>query len=63
MGVFLVRSTAKTVEKYIAELMDERKSAIIKLREIARKILPNYQELMRFGMPTYDIYPRLILMN
>lgn len=50
----MVRSTARTVEDYIAELEDERKSAIIKLREITQKIVPNFKESMRLGMPTYD---------
>jgi uncharacterized protein YdhG (YjbR/CyaY superfamily) len=50
----LVRSTARTVEEYITELEDDRKSAIIKLREITRKIVPDFKESMRLGMPTYD---------
>jgi uncharacterized protein YdhG (YjbR/CyaY superfamily) len=50
----LVTSKAETVENYLAELTDERKSAIVKLREITKKSLPDFKESMRFGMPTYD---------
>lgn len=50
----MVKSKAKTVDEYVAELADERKSAIIRLREITRKTLPSFKESMRFGMPTYD---------
>ncbi|VXB62613.1 conserved hypothetical protein [Flavobacterium sp. 9AF] len=55
-------SQAKNPDEYINEVPDERKEAIIKLRETILKNLPkDFKETMSYGMIGYvvphDIYP------
>ena len=57
-----MQSKAKTPDDYIAELPADRKEAIIKLRSVLLKNLPEgFQEVMSYGMITYvvphSIYP------
>lgn len=57
-----MKSTATTPDQYIAELPQERKEVVQKLREIALSNLPiGYKEVMAYGMLGYviphEIYP------
>jgi len=56
-------SKANTVDDYINELAEERKEAIIKLRETLIAFLPNgFSQAMSYGMPSFvvshEIYPK-----
>lgn len=51
-----MQSTATTPEAYIESLPDDRKSAMIKLREIIKANLPEgFQEGMGYGMMGYSV--------
>ncbi|WP_347372906.1 DUF1801 domain-containing protein [Aequorivita sp. Q41] len=57
-----MQSQATTADQYIAELPEERKEILQKLREIAQKNLPKgFKETMQYGMISYvvphSIYP------
>ena len=51
-----MRSSASTVEEYLAELPDERRAAIETVRQVILKNLPSgYEEVMNWGMITYQV--------
>ena len=51
-----MRSSASTVEQYLAELPDDRREAIETVREVILKNLPGgYEEVMNWGMITYQV--------
>jgi len=51
-----MRSEAKTVEEYLAELPEERREAISKVREVILQNLPDgYEEAMNWGMIAYEV--------
>jgi uncharacterized protein YdhG (YjbR/CyaY superfamily) len=57
-----MKSSAKTIKEYLAEMDPERREAIVKVRETILANLPNgYEEAMNWGMITYqvplEIYP------
>lgn len=57
-----MRSEAKTVEEYLAELPDDRRAAIAEVRDTILANLPEgYEEVMNWGMVTYqvplEVYP------
>ena len=59
-------SNAKTVQEYIAELPEERREPIEKLRNIISENLPNgFEEQLSYGMIGYvvpkSIYPKVII--
>jgi uncharacterized protein YdhG (YjbR/CyaY superfamily) len=52
----MVKSNATTVEQYLAELPDERRPDIERVREMVLANLPEgYVETMRWGMITYEV--------
>jgi hypothetical protein len=52
----MVQSKAKTVQEYLAELPEERRRIIRKVRALVRKHLPKgYVESMNWGMISYEI--------
>ena len=58
----MVRSTATSVEEYLAELPGERRADVQSIRDMVLENLPEgYVETMRWGMITYevplDVYP------
>jgi len=58
----MASSNAATVEQYLAELPDDRRSDVEAIRDMVLENLPaGYVETMRWGMITYevplDIYP------
>ena len=57
-----MQSDAKTPDQYIAELPDDRRKVVEKLREVSLKNLPKgFKEMMSYGMMGYavphEIYP------
>ena len=51
-----MRSTARTVDDYVAELPGDRLDAITQLREtILENLPPGYEEAMNWGMITYQV--------
>lgn len=51
-----MRSSARTVEQYLAELTPERRETIARVRESILRALPDgYQETMNWGMISYEI--------
>ena len=57
-----MQSAAKTPDQYFQELPEERKEAMLKLRQIIKKNLPEgFEEMMGYGMLGYavphSIYP------
>jgi uncharacterized protein YdhG (YjbR/CyaY superfamily) len=46
-------SKALDVRTYIAEVPEERRAAIRKLRSLCRRHLAGYEERMEYGMPVY----------
>ncbi|MFE3195348.1 iron chaperone [Nocardia sp. NPDC059240] len=48
------RSTASTVEEYLAGLPEDRRPALTSLRELCRAHLTGFREVMNYGMPTYE---------
>jgi uncharacterized protein YdhG (YjbR/CyaY superfamily) len=58
-----MQSVAKTPDQYFQELPEERKEAMLKLRQIIKKNLPEgFEEIMGYGMLGYavphSIYPK-----
>jgi hypothetical protein len=52
----MARSTAATVEEYLAELPEDRRAVVAAARELVLRHLPaGYQESMGFGMICYGI--------
>ena len=57
-----MQSKAATPEQYLAELPDERKEAMTRLRNVIKKHLPKgFEEMMGYGMlgfaVPHSIYP------
>ena len=51
-----MRSEAKSVEQYLAELPEDRREAISRVREVILKNLPDgYEEAMNWGMIAYEV--------
>ena len=50
-----MQSSATTVDEYLAELPDDRRSAIEALRALIKKVAPDAVEVMRYGMPGYEL--------
>ena len=46
-------SKAANVAEYLEELPEERRPAIRKLRQLCKRNLADYEEIMAYGMPTY----------
>jgi uncharacterized protein YdhG (YjbR/CyaY superfamily) len=51
-----MRSEASTVDQYLAELPDDRRQAIERVREVVSENLPDgYEEAMNWGMISYQV--------
>ena len=48
-----MQSLAKTVDQYLAELTEDKKPILSKLRKSCVTILKDYEETMEYGMPCY----------
>ena len=52
----MVRSSAQSVDAYLAELPEDRRAVVTELRELIRKHLPKgYDEAVNWGMLCYHI--------
>ncbi|MFD3843977.1 iron chaperone [Streptomyces sp. NPDC058642] len=49
----MVQSRAEDVDSYLAEVPEERKMALHRLRELCRAELQGFTEVMAYGMPAY----------
>ncbi|MEV0321502.1 iron chaperone [Streptomyces sp. NPDC050658] len=49
----MVRSAAEDVTGYLAEVPEERRAALARLRQLCRAELPGFDEVMAYGMPAY----------
>jgi uncharacterized protein YdhG (YjbR/CyaY superfamily) len=55
-----MQSKAATIDQYIAELPEDRKEAVVKLRKIIKKNLPKgFEECMNYGMIGYVVPHKL----
>ena len=51
-----MRSEATTVDQYLAELPEDRRAALVEVREVILANLPEgYEETMNWGMISYEI--------
>ena len=50
----MVQGQAEDVDGYLAEVPEERKEALTRLRELCRAELPGFTEVMAYGMPAYE---------
>ena len=52
----MAKSGATTVEEYLAELPEDRRATIAKVRDVVLRNLPaGYQERMNWGMISYEV--------
>lgn len=50
----MVQSMAKDVDAYLAEVPEERKDVLVRLRQLCRAELKGFDEVMAYGMPAYE---------
>ncbi|MFB7719557.1 iron chaperone [Nocardia sp. NPDC056100] len=50
----MVQSKASDADGYLAEVPEERKAALTELRRLCRQELVGFDEVMAYGMPTYE---------
>ncbi|MFF9511092.1 iron chaperone [Streptomyces sp. NPDC014724] len=50
----MVRSEAKDVAGYLAEVPEDRRDALDRLRGLCRTELAGFDEVMAYGMPAYE---------
>ncbi|MEV6866950.1 DUF1801 domain-containing protein [Streptosporangium subroseum] len=50
----MVQSKAEDVDGYLAEVPDERREVLTRLRELCRTELKGFTEVMAYGMPGYE---------
>lgn len=50
----MVRSQAEDVDGYLAELPEDRRGALTRIRELCRAELQGFTEVMAYGMPAYE---------
>ncbi|MFB6616209.1 iron chaperone [Streptomyces sp. NPDC085524] len=50
----MVQSEASDVDGYLAEVPEERKAALTKVRQLCREELAGFNEVMAYGMPAYE---------
>ncbi|MFC9760068.1 iron chaperone [Streptomyces sp. NPDC056921] len=50
----MVQSQAEDVDSYLAEVPEERREALTRLRELCRGELQGFTEVMAYGMPAYE---------
>jgi len=48
-----VAAQAATVDEYLAQLPGDRRERLEVVRELCRRHLPDHDEVMKYGMPTY----------
>jgi len=50
-----MQSKATTVDQYLAELPEARRSTMTQLRALIREAAPTARECMRYGVPSYEM--------
>ncbi|EFE69270.1 iron chaperone [Streptomyces viridosporus] len=50
----MVQSSAADVDAYLAEVPEERKDVLVRLRQLCRAELKGFDEVMAYGMPAYE---------
>lgn len=50
-----MRSTAKTVDEYLQEIPEERREAVSDLRARIKRLAPEAEESIQYGMPTWSM--------
>ncbi|MEU4078858.1 DUF1801 domain-containing protein [Streptomyces venezuelae] len=50
----MVRSSAEDVDGYLAEVPEDRREALTRLRRLCRAELTGFDEVMAYGMPAYE---------
>jgi uncharacterized protein YdhG (YjbR/CyaY superfamily) len=50
----MVQSKAEDVDGYLAEVSEERRDVLVRLRELCRAELEGFDEVMAYGMPVYQ---------
>ncbi|MEV7991050.1 DUF1801 domain-containing protein [Streptomyces sp. NPDC086077] len=50
----MVQSKAEDVDTYLAEVPEERREAVSRLRALCRGELAGFREVMAYGMPAYE---------
>ncbi|MFI9114210.1 iron chaperone [Streptomyces venezuelae] len=50
----MVRSSAEDVDGYLAEVAEDRREALTRLRRLCRAELTGFDEVMAYGMPAYE---------
>jgi uncharacterized protein YdhG (YjbR/CyaY superfamily) len=50
-----LKVAAASVDAYIARCSPEARSALVSLREVARRTLPQAEETISYGMPAYRL--------
>ncbi|MBT3151010.1 DUF1801 domain-containing protein [Streptomyces sp. CHD11] len=50
----MVHSAAQDVDAYLAEVPEERRDALTRLRRLCQAELKGFDEVMAYGMPTYQ---------
>jgi uncharacterized protein YdhG (YjbR/CyaY superfamily) len=48
-----VQSAAPDVDTYLTEVPAERQAVLAAIRQLCREILPDHEETMAYGMPSY----------
>ena len=48
-----MQSSATTVDEYMETVPEERRDALVRLRELCLSVLVGYDEVMSYGMPGY----------
>ena len=49
-----MQSNAPTVKAYLEEVPEERRPALIRLRQLCLQVLDGFEESMLYGMPSYS---------
>ncbi|MEV0778252.1 DUF1801 domain-containing protein [Streptomyces sp. NPDC050428] len=50
----MVRSSAEDVDGYLAEVPEDRRDVLVRLRQLCRLELKGFHEAMAYGMPAYE---------
>ncbi|MFJ8438831.1 iron chaperone [Kitasatospora griseola] len=50
----MVRSEASDVDGYLTGVPEERRAALVKVRQLCREELVGFDEVMAYGMPAYE---------
>jgi uncharacterized protein YdhG (YjbR/CyaY superfamily) len=52
---------ARTTDEYLAELSDQQRTALEKLRTTIRKIVPDAEECISYGLPAFRLEGKVLV--